>query len=80
MILASIALAAVATTGAQDSRDADKTRIVAPSPTEAGGSSATPERKYCIVDTPTGTRVPRKACHTRAEWLDRGFDPLSPEK
>lgn len=34
------------------------------------------EQKYCVVGTPTGTRIPRKDCRTRAEWMDEGFDPL----
>lgn len=33
-------------------------------------------QQYCIVDTPTGTRIVHKICKTRAAWLDEGFDPL----
>lgn len=34
--------------------------------------------RYCIETTATGTRLKRRACYTRKEWLDRGFDPLAP--
>ena len=33
---------------------------------------------YCISYTPTGTRLPRRDCHTRADWMKKGFDPLAP--
>lgn len=36
-------------------------------------------RRYCIVDTITGSRVPVKQCRTRADWLKDGFDPLDPK-
>lgn len=32
--------------------------------------------KYCVVDRFTGSRVDRKTCLTRKEWMNRGFDPL----
>ena len=34
-------------------------------------------KKYCVVDQITGSRMPVKVCHTRAEWLNEGFDPLA---
>lgn len=30
---------------------------------------------YCIRDTVTGSRIPRKSCKTRVEWMAQGFDP-----
>jgi len=39
-------------------------------------AAAGPERRYCVVDTITGSRLPHKTCKTRKEWLDQGFDPL----
>ena len=45
---------------------------------ESGASSAAGDTtKYCVIDTPTGSHVSRKTCHTRKEWLDQGFDPLA---
>ena len=43
-------------------------------------ATATPKadtKRYCIVETLTGSRVPQRMCHTRAEWLTRGTDPLA---
>ena len=37
------------------------------------GKAAT---KYCIVDTVTGSHIPKKTCLTRKEWLAQGVDPL----
>jgi hypothetical protein len=36
-----------------------------------------PKTKYCVVDETTGSRIPRKVCLTRQEWLGRGFDPTA---
>ncbi len=34
-------------------------------------------RKYCIyVDAATGSRIPKRECHSRADWLDLGVDPV----
>ncbi|MEP7007617.1 MAG: hypothetical protein ABI810_16660 [Sphingomonas bacterium] len=38
----------------------------------AGGGTT----KYCVVETPTGSHISKKTCHTRKEWLAQGFDPL----
>lgn len=51
----------------------------APQPSETPIVAATPAAKptnYCVVDTTTGTRIHRKTCRTRAEWMRQGFDPL----
>ena len=37
----------------------------------------TAERRYCVVDQITGSRLPVKKCKTRKEWLAEGFDPLN---
>lgn len=53
----------------------------------AATAAASPERgtarteradalRYCIKDTVTGSRISRKECRTRSDWLARGFDPL----
>lgn len=31
-------------------------------------------RKICVKEVLTGSTAPRKQCHTRAEWADRGID------
>lgn len=38
------------------------------------------DQRYCVQSTLTGSRIARKVCKTRAEWLDEGFDPLAPKK
>ena len=43
----------------------------------AARAQASPVR-YCIESTPTGTRLKRRTCYTRKEWLDHGLDPLAP--
>lgn len=30
--------------------------------------------KYCVLQTPTGTRMTRKVCKTKAEWKREGVD------
>lgn len=47
-------------------------------------SSAAPVEKarptrYCIVDRVTGSRVPKRVCATREEWLARGLDVDNPK-
>lgn len=34
------------------------------------------KKRYCIQGPTTGTMLPKRICHTRAEWLAQGFDPL----
>ncbi len=37
------------------------------------------ERRYCVVGTVTGSRIPQKICKTRKQWMsDDQFDPLNP--
>ncbi|MDG2535961.1 hypothetical protein P6144_20040 [Sphingomonas sp. HITSZ_GF] len=33
-------------------------------------------RKYCIDALMTGSRIPKRQCRTRADWLADGIDPL----
>jgi len=33
-------------------------------------------RKYCIDTTTTGSRIEKRDCRTRADWLEVGVDPL----
>ena len=32
------------------------------------------EQRVCLIDTPTGTRIARKDCHTRAQWRAMDVD------
>lgn len=51
------------------------------SPTPTATSTAKPVRAaplYCIEDTLTGTRIPRRVCKTATEWRAEGVDPLNP--
>ena len=52
-----------------------------PAPTSQATPDAKPvkDKRYCIVESRTGSRVPTKVCKTRAEWLDDGVDPLDPK-
>lgn len=47
------------------------------SATPGSAKTPPPEKKYCVIDTVTGTRIPQKTCKTRKEWMrDEGIDPL----
>jgi hypothetical protein len=58
-------------------------RDTAPSaPTQSSESPAPKaETRYCVSETPVGTRLPKKTCKTRAQWIaDENFDPLAPQR
>jgi hypothetical protein len=82
--IAAAALACAATPGAVLAAQAsDPPKSVAAPITSGGGAFQAPAPKatrYCVIDTATGTRVPRKVCDTREAWLNRGFDPLKPDR
>lgn len=51
-------------------------------PTPAAGAEtaeqAVKDKRYCIQQSLTGSRLAKKICKTRAEWMnDDGFDPLA---
>jgi len=51
--------------------DAPKQERAVPKPPKAS-------QQYCVQDDLTGSRLPRKVCKTRAEWISEdGFDPLA---
>jgi hypothetical protein len=37
------------------------------------------DKRYCVQGNITGSRLARKDCRTRAEWMKQGFDPLDPK-
>jgi hypothetical protein len=50
-------------------------------PKPAATAKAEKAKRYCVVDTLTGSRVQRKICRTRAEWIAHtGSDPTADDK
>lgn len=56
--------------------------LAAPKPAESVESPASDsvvaksqQRRYCVVNTPTGSRVERRECRTLDAWLASGVDP-----
>ncbi|MCW4463043.1 hypothetical protein OK349_15120 [Sphingomonas sp. BT-65] len=58
-----------------------ETKPGTPAPASTSTEQAKPvkDKRYCVQNEMTGSRVPRKECRTRAEWLELGFDPLDPK-
>ena len=74
--LALFAAAVTATSASAASPDPDK--VVKAPATAAAAAKASGATKYCVVAGITGSRLPRKECRTRADWMGReGFDPLA---
>ncbi|ONF96239.1 hypothetical protein [Sphingomonas jeddahensis] len=38
---------------------------------------STDMRRVCVIGDVTGSRLPRRHCQTRAEWVAQGVDPLA---
>ena len=51
----------------------------APAAKAAPGAKPVKDKRYCVESMATGSRIARRTCKTRAEWLDEGFDPLDPK-
>lgn len=73
LAIAAAAGASLAVPAAAERSPAPAKNSVAPQTEEGGGSAATP-KLYCIVDTLTGTRMPKKVCKTQSQWRDEGVD------
>ncbi len=75
MIMAGIAAAAMTAAlatgeiGAKMASQSDAAR------TAPAGKPTSTKTKYCVMTAVTGSRMDRKVCRTRAEWLAEGFDP-----
>ena len=42
-------------------------------------ADASAQKRYCVVDTITGSRIEQKVCKTREAWMrEDNFDPLNP--
>ncbi|WP_066658067.1 MULTISPECIES: hypothetical protein [unclassified Sphingomonas] len=75
-ITAAAAALIVATAAPAFARD---TAPSAPQSSEASAPKA--ETRYCVSETPLGSRLPKKTCKTRAQWIaDDNFDPLAPQR
>ena len=58
-----------------------ETKPGTPAPSASAPAQAKPvkDTRYCVESLTTGSRIRRKACRTRAQWLEEGFDPLDPK-
>ncbi|WP_423601978.1 hypothetical protein [Sphingomonas sp. MS122] len=56
-----------------------ETKPGTPAPESTEQAKPVKDKVYCVQDVPTGSRLIRKDCRTRAEWLKEGFDPLDPK-
>lgn len=75
-LCAALALATITSPASANGRQpsADATPTARATPTEAR-----PAKRYCVVYSVTESRIPRKVCKTRDEWMhDDDFDPLNP--
>lgn len=44
--------------------------------TQRQGAKGSMKQVYCVVETPTGSRIRTKDCRTRADWIEAtGLDP-----
>jgi len=43
----------------------------------ASEKPAATAKRYCLVETRTGSNIKHKTCQTREAWLREGFDPLA---
>lgn len=75
-----IAIVALTTIAASAQAAGPKPAGDAASVTKATPTAApSPQTKYCIVDTVTGSRIAKRVCKTRDAWMrEDGFDPLDP--
>jgi hypothetical protein len=55
-------------------------RAQADAPVAAPTAKARKQTQYCVNHNLTGSRIPVRECHSRADWLAQGFDPLATSK
>lgn len=70
-LLAGVTFAAGAVSPAAAANDPSKAKQDQQQPQKAEN-----DRKYCIDTTTTASRITKRQCQTRAEWLADGVDPL----
>lgn len=66
LIFAAAALAIPAVASAEPKPDANS---------ETTATTAAHAPRYCVVDTPTGSRLETRTCKSLDAWLAEGFDP-----
>ena len=71
-------IATLALTAALMLEPAGKTEPSATPSSAVSDTGAQTSKRYCVDAVNTGTRLPRRTCMTRTEWLKLGFDPLAP--
>jgi hypothetical protein len=74
------AIAALATiAGSAQAAGPSPAGDAAPAANATSAAERSPQTKYCILDTITGSRIAKKVCKTRDAWMrEDGFDPLNP--
>jgi hypothetical protein len=78
LIAATLIAAATSPVVARDARPAGGATLTAGAPANTPARTASPATRYCVIDTPLGTRIQHKTCMTRQEWIDTtGQDPLA---
>ena len=77
LISGAAALGLFAQTDAASARGTQLLPPVVASGAVAPATVRPPATRYCVVSEVTGSRLTRKVCQTRAQWLDQGFDPLA---
>jgi hypothetical protein len=66
-------LACVAAPASAEEQNASAATVAATASAAASATSAD-NKKYCIVESLTGSRMPKKLCRTKAEWQREGVD------
>ncbi|CUS44266.1 MAG: hypothetical protein V4610_14520 [Pseudomonadota bacterium] len=74
-ILAAAGLVALATIPVMAQAADGRPEPAANAPADAAATAS--KKKFCVVEATTGSRVAKKICRTRTEWLALGFDPTS---
>ena len=72
-IVLAAAVGFVAATSPVQARAANAGNAIETAPGASGQASAPgQEKRYCIVDEVTGSRIPVKVCKTKKEWEAQG--------
>ena len=54
--------------------------VKAPAKPVQQAKQPSPQQRYCVDVKMTGTRIAKRDCRTRADWMAQGFDPLNPDQ
>jgi hypothetical protein len=66
---------------AADPKPAPAASAAATGPVSDVTAAAPDKTRYCVMTEPTtGSRISKRVCQTRGDWLKEGFDPLSRSK